>query len=98
MRLKQDGEVGRGRLRGVEGECRGDEAGGGMHAMVSRGPPDEEASRVSLSSGKSVWGNMSHNNINSQTKQMFTTTGGIDLAGLQFLTERSEKVIQSLFY
>lgn len=55
MRLKQDREVGRGRLRGVEGECRGEEAAGGTHAMFSRGPPDEGASRVSLSSGKSVW-------------------------------------------
>lgn len=39
----------------MEGKSRGDEAGGGTHAMFSRGPPDEEASRVSLSSGKSVW-------------------------------------------
>lgn len=77
----------------MEGECRGDEAGGGTHAMVSSWPLDEEASRVSLSSGKSVCGNVSHNNINRQTKQMFTTTGGINLAGLQFLTEGSEKVV-----
>lgn len=55
MRLKQDGEVGRGRLRGVKGESRGNEAGGGTHAMFSRGAPDEGASRVSLSSGKSAW-------------------------------------------
>lgn len=71
MRLTQDGEVGRGRLARVEGECRGDEAGGGGYAVFSRGPLEEEASRVSLSTGKSVLGNMSYNNKHRQTTQMF---------------------------
>lgn len=48
MKLKRDGVKG-----GEEGKGRtGDEAGGGMHAMVFRGPQDQEASRVSLSSKK----------------------------------------------
>ena len=55
MRLKQDGEVGRGMLREVEGECRGDEAGGGTHAMLE-GPRTKECqesvSAVENQSGK----------------------------------------------
>lgn len=65
MRLTQDGEVGRGRLGRVEGECRGDEAGGGGHAVFSSGPPEEEASKVSRSTGKS-W----------ETCRVITYTGG----------------------
>lgn len=38
MRLTQDGEVGRGRLGRVEGECRGDEAGGGGMPCFPEGP------------------------------------------------------------
>lgn len=50
-----------------EKERTGDEAGGGMHAMVLRGPHDHEASRVSLSSEKTTFvGTQSINNANSR--------------------------------
>lgn len=67
MKLKRDGVKG-----GEEGKGRtGDEAGGGMHAMVFRGPQDQEASRVSLSSKKKTRfvGTHSINNTNTQFKK-----------------------------
>lgn len=56
---------------GEEGERRtGDEAGGGMHATVFRGPQDQEASRVSLSREKTKFvGTHSLNSTNHQVKR-----------------------------
>lgn len=46
-----------------EGERMGDEAGGGMHATVFRGPQDQDASRVSPSREKNkVCGYTQHHN------------------------------------
>ncbi len=60
-----------GQRGGEEGKGRtGDEAGGGMHATVFRGPLDQEASRVSLSSEKTKFvGTHSLNNTNHQVKK-----------------------------